>query len=464
MSRSVAAGAVRRTPLPAALCFALLAILIGDGPADAQQALDVRVLDARARQENLDLIRQEKFDLVLPGAMRDNGIDMWIHWIRMGNPDPLEQDLGAEFGVFIFTDRGGERIERAVLQPFHLSDRTAYDIVGDLEDLRDHVHERDPQRIGINSSAWLGVADGMSRNDYQELVEAIGPVYAERLVSAEQLITDFRVRRVRRELAAFSTAGEMTRRTLERVLSNEVITPGLTTRADAAWWVQDRLLEMGVGSSFGVSMPRISRSASADSETSRRPDYVIGRGDFLTYDMGIRYLNFGTDFKRHAYVLREGESAPPANLQHAWDEGHRARQIIRANIKVGRTAGDTLAILAHALEAESYVYTPFVNDGRDRDIVAALGDDRRTGISIDCHMVGNTGNSQAAVGPAIAPFRQSKAHLVIQPTHLFSLEFVVHSLMDDGTRLAINFEDNAIVTDNGVEWLYPPNSRLLLIR
>ena len=66
--------------------------------------------------------------------------------------------------------------------------------------------------------------------------------------------------------------------------------------------------------------------------------------------------------------------------------------------------------------------------------------------------------------PAIAPFRQSKAHLVIQPTHLFSLEFVVHSLMDDGTRLAINFEDNAIVTDNGVEWLYPPNSRLLLIR
>ena len=166
--------------------------------------------------------------------MRDNGIDMWIHWIRMGNPDPLEQDLGAEFGVFIFTDRGGERIERAVLQPFHLSDRTAYDIVGDLEDLRDHVHERDPQRIGINSSAWLGVADGMSRNDYQELVEAIGPVYAERLVSAEQLITDFRVRRVRRELAAFSTAGEMTRRTLERVLSNEVITPGLTTRADAA--------------------------------------------------------------------------------------------------------------------------------------------------------------------------------------------------------------------------------------
>ncbi len=422
------------------------------------------MLDARARQETLNLIRHEKFDLVLPGAMRDNGIDMWIHWIRMGNTDPLEQDLGAEFGVFIFTDRGGDRIERAVLQAFHLLDREAYDIVGDLEDLGAHVHERDPQRIGINSSAWLGVADGMSRNDYAQLVEAIGPDYADRLVSAEQLITDFRVRRVRRELSAFSTAGEMTRRTLERALSNDVIVPGLTTSSDVAWWVQDRLLEMGVRSSFGISMPRIARSASADSEIARRPGYVIGRGDFLIYDMGIRYLNFGTDFKRHAYVLHEGESAPPADLQHAWQQGYRARQIIRANIKVGRTAGDTLAILAQALEAEGYVYTPFVNDGRDRDIVAALGDDPRTGISIDCHMVGNTGNSQAAVGPALAPFRQTKAHLIIQPTHLFSLEFVVHSLMDDGTRLAINFEDNAVVTDDGVEWPYPPNSRILLIR
>ena len=28
----------------------------------------------------------------------------------------------------------------------------------------------------------------------------------------------------------------------------------------------------------------------------------------------------------------------------------------------------------------------------------------------------------------------------------------------------VNFEDNAIVTVHGVEWLYPPNSKILLIR
>ena len=31
--------------------------------------------------------------------MRDNGVDMWIHVIRWGEPDPLELDLGGEFGI-----------------------------------------------------------------------------------------------------------------------------------------------------------------------------------------------------------------------------------------------------------------------------------------------------------------------------------------------------------------------------
>ncbi len=213
--------------------------------------------------------------------------------------------------------------------------------------------------------------------------------------------------------------------------------------------------------SFGISTPGVSRTAQGG---RRGRDEAIQRGDFLSYDMGIRYLNFGTDFKRHAYVLRDGETAPPADIQHAWDMGYRARQIIKDNIKVGRTAGETLAHLAAVFEAEGYVYTPFVDDERDRDIINALGADPRTGISIDCHMVGNTGNSEAAVGPSFAPFRPDRAHVMIQANNIFSLEFVVHSAMDDGSRLSINFEDNAIVTENGVEWLYPPNPRILLIR
>lgn len=451
---------------PHAWGLALLALLaIAGSTASAQTVAseEPRVLDARARWELLNTIRADKFDLILPGAMRDNDIDMWIHSIRMGNPDPLELDLGAEFGTFVFFDSGADRIERIALSPFFLQDHSVYDMVRDFDDLEAIVEERDPQRIAINSSEWIGVADGMSHTDYLKLVEILGPVYSERLVSADQLITDFRVRRVNSELAAFAAAGEMTRRLFETALSNEVIVPGVTTPLDVGWWVQERLLEMGVRPSFGISTPGIIRTAEGGGRRRGRNE-AIQPGDFISYDMGIRYLNFGTDFKRHAYVLREGETEPPADILHAWARGYRARQIIKENIKVGRTAGETLEHLAEALEAEGYVWTPFVDDERDRNIINELADDPRSGISIDCHTVGNTGNSEVAVGPSMAPFRPDRAHLLIQHNNLFAFEFVVHTAMDDGTRMSINFEDNALVTINGVEWLYPPNSRILLIR
>jgi len=452
---------------PISIFAAVLLATVASSLATPSRAADVRILDARARWETLNLIRQDKFDLILPGAMRDNGVDMWIHVIRWGDPDPLELDLGAEFGTFVFTDRGGDRVERAALgaagRGVELLD--VYDIFGSPSDLRQMVEDRDPQRVAINSSKWLAVADGISHTEYERIVEELGPKYAARLVSADKLISDFRVRRVEREIAAFSTAGEMTRRIMERALSSEVITPGVTTLLEVAWWVQDRLLEMSVRSSFGISGPYVLYSATAAGEEVWQDDYVIQRGDFLAYDMGIRYLNFGTDFKRHAYVMREGEKAVPDFLQQAWDRGYRAREIIRRNITVGRTAGETLAFLAEKLEAEGYVYTPFTDIGsEDRAIVAAMGDDSRTGISIDCHTVGNTGNSEVAVGPSFAPFRPDRAHVMIQPDNIFSLEFIIHHAIPDGTRVRINFEDNAIVTVHGVEWLYPPNPRILEIR
>lgn len=62
--------------------------------------------DANELQELMNKIRREKFDVTLPQIMKEHNIDMWIHVLREGNPDPLSSNLGSESGVFIFTDRG----------------------------------------------------------------------------------------------------------------------------------------------------------------------------------------------------------------------------------------------------------------------------------------------------------------------------------------------------------------------
>ena len=61
-------------------------------------------------------IRRDKFDQVLPQIMRERDVDMWIHVMREAVPDSFGIDeLGSASGVFVFTDRGGDRIERAIL-------------------------------------------------------------------------------------------------------------------------------------------------------------------------------------------------------------------------------------------------------------------------------------------------------------------------------------------------------------
>lgn len=430
------------------------------------QGFDALAQEARARFELLNLIRKEKFDKILPGAMRDNKVDMWIHVMRRGDPDAFALDLGGTMGYFIFTDRGGERIERALLGVSfaRVADSSVYDMFGDESDLTQFVTERDPKRIAINMSESLTHADGLSHTGYKKLVKLLGDKYAKRLISSENVITDFRVRRVQTEIIAFAKACEIQRRIMETALKS--IKPGVTTKEELGWWANDQLLAQGIEPSyFGVGMPGISHSEVSKRSETRKPGYIFQRGDLISWDWGIRYLNFGTDYKRKAYILREGETSLPPSIQKAWDRGLKAREIIRKTFKPGRTAGETLKIIVRALEKAGFVYTPFVDTPKDREIVQSLGDSEKSGISLDCHCVGNTGNSEIAVGPSMAPFRPYRAHIMVQPNNLIAFEFIVHTWIPEwGMRLPINFEDNAIVTPNGVEALYPRNEQMILIR
>ena len=82
--------------------FLSVLVLLVAAPASAQEA--------RRRWEQMCQIRKDKFDYILPQAMRENGIDMWLVMMKEGHYDPLYDDLGRGYpgrvGFYIFTDRG----------------------------------------------------------------------------------------------------------------------------------------------------------------------------------------------------------------------------------------------------------------------------------------------------------------------------------------------------------------------
>ena len=111
------------SPLPIVLAAALASVAVN---APAQTAVTD---DVRSRWEASCMIRHDKFDYVLPGAMRRNDIDMWI---------VIEGDPG--------------------WQP----------VIGAF------VAERDPQRIAVNFARQNPLADGISHTDFTALRDALG--------------------------------------------------------------------------------------------------------------------------------------------------------------------------------------------------------------------------------------------------------------------------------------------------
>jgi len=251
------------TPLSrlAACCFVLLALPGAQNPETVNP--DTLLPDDSVALENQ--IRHSKFDQILPRVMRDNEIDMWIHVMRPWTPDPLGFELGADAGIFIFTDRGEDRIERALFAG-NVDDADAYDVIARplvqrptfvdgviteqpggnetdylefrFDGVREFVAQRDPRRIAVNYSAALGLSaaserapltDGLSHTDYSLLMGALGDTYAGRVVSAEHLILDYLAGRVAEEIDLYRQFGLIAADNLDREFGKVV--PGVTRSA-----------------------------------------------------------------------------------------------------------------------------------------------------------------------------------------------------------------------------------------
>ncbi len=454
----------------AAGCFVLLAL-----PLTAQNPETVNpgtvLPDESVELENR--IRHSKFDQVLPRIMRDNGVDMWIHVVRPWTPDPLTFELDSEMGIFIFTDRGGDRIERAVFAGA-VADTDAYDIIdrpyaelptfvdgviaeqpgGDETDYLEFrfdgvgafVADRDPRRIAVNYSEALGLSaaserdpltDGLSHTDYNLLMAELGATYTERAVSAEYLILDYLAGRVAEEIELYHQFGLIAADNLDREFGKVV--PSVTELSDLQGNVFRRDPD---GVEFHAQDPQ---------------PYVLQPGDVFTILHGAGNRIFSSDLGGNAYLLREGETEAPPEIQQVWQAALETRRILLDNIVAGRTAGETLDLLVEKIEEAGYYYNPV--DQYDR-----TADPSKTQVHLDVHAVSRSG----LVAPRISPLGSDwEREMTIPVLHTFTFEYMIHMPVPEwgrGKHIYIAFHDGAVVTEDGVEFPYPPDPGIRLIR
>ena len=436
-------------------------------------------------------IRREKFDVVVPEVMRKHGVDMWIHVMRETIPDPFgAEELGSTSGVFVFTDRGGDRIERAILGrrwgdshaaetwrvTWHtrsVEESGAYDILEDpvlvkqppggpeteyryrFEGLGDFVRERDPQRIALNFKLDLGpyptttrAQDGLSHTDYVLLAAELGETYADRIVSSEHLVMEYISTPVSSEVELLE---KMRADEVDRVMrAFETIEPGVTRNREA-----------------GVTVFR--RRGTGVSQRGRTPgheDVVIQGGDIVAAPSQGMY----------AYVLREGETDPPPDIQAIWTQYRRIVEVLGESVKVGLTPREIVEDYTTVFQEEGIVlrddqlhlFTP----RNDFSAYTAAYDSGRTHLNIDMHGMGKGARERKFenyFGPRIGSNGPEWTwDIPLPPNHHFVLEFFIYmpwaSSEHENQYLFWWDHEQSLATESGVRHLSPPQEELYLIR
>lgn len=318
-----------------------------------------QILPERERAQLKDEILADRFNNLLPQLMDETQIDMWLVISREYNEDPvLKTMLPATWlnarrrTILVFyRNKEANTIEKLAVARYDVGDNitSAWDKEKQPDQwarLVEIIEERNPKTIGINYSEYFGIADGLVKTDYEELLKALPENLERKLVSAEKLAIAWIETRTEKEMQLFSEMVQITHDIIDEAFSLSVIKPGVTTTEDVVWWMRQKVTDLGLETWFHPTVD-IQRSNEAlksyiESFSKGKPNDVILPGDLLHCDFGITYLGLNTDCQQHGYVVKEDETKVPEFLQNAFKLGNRVQDIFTSNFEFGKTGNEIL--------------------------------------------------------------------------------------------------------------------------
>lgn len=289
---------------------------------------------------------------------------------------------------------------------------------------------------------------GIAKETQAQWMEAVRNVLPDVKLSISWECTK-RLRQVKdeEELALMRKAGEITDQVFATLL--EKLKPGMTEMDVIAEVDYQFLLHGGEGTSFttGVS---IGNRGHLRPEGLSLPERVIHKGDHLSFDLGIVYEGYCTDFGR---TVSFGESS--AELKRAFDAVYEMQMTAFQTLgEPGHTADEIDAAVREVCRARGYsarvdtiglpVPPP---DARDDELE-------------------KNGRFYHGLGHSIGlevheyPFMQHTEKEPLVPNMVMTPEPSLIKPDVFGCRI----EDNILITENGAEWLEKHPRHLLIIK
>ncbi|MCH8306184.1 MAG: aminopeptidase P family protein [Candidatus Marinimicrobia bacterium] len=402
-------------------------------------------------------IRAERLERLLPLAMQRADVDVWLVICRENDNDPLALHVGCEnaggtAAFMFFLD--GEKVTSLVYSPEgeskSLSDVGVHDKVVSFkrgenvfELVADKLIEVDPQKIAINSSE-KNIADGLSYTQRMQLEEAIGSSMSKRLISSQDLVTEWLSVKTPAEIEIMRRAAALTAQ-LE-LEAYEMVIPGVTKDSDIAKYLKKRMRELGVEDAWAPKQnPNV--NSGVDRGHSHATDKIIQAGDFIQTDFGIKvYGIWVTDIQRFAYVLEPGMTEAPAEAIEKWEIARQGSRIALAAMKPGVTGYSV-----------DLAQRNWMKENSSLPLIWGTGHP----VGYWAHDAGPRLGGAASGEP---PF--GDALRILYPGQTFAFDGFFSWSLGNNTNdsKTISVEEMAVITETGAEYLIPPQEELILIK
>ena len=314
------------------------------------------ILPLKERADFINKLQKDRFNNLLPKLMEETGIDMWVLIAREYNEDPIIKTMlpptwlnARRTTIVVFSlDSKSKKFESVAIARYAFGDNipsiwNKEQQPNQWEALNEYIISKNPEKIGINTSSYESLADGLSKYHYDQLYNVLSPKFRKKIVSAEDLAIAWIETRTDLEMTAYSQLVEISSAIIREAFSTDVITPGITTTEDVVWWMREKVIELGLETWFHptVDVQREDDSDLYAFDNNSKFDTILP-GDLLHCDFGITYLTLNTDTQELAYVLKPGETNAPDFLINAFKEGNRVQDIFTNNFRKGVTGNDIL--------------------------------------------------------------------------------------------------------------------------
>ncbi len=391
---------------------------------------------------------QEKVNQAIE-ILKEQNTDMWLTFVRetSGVRDPaLDFLIGTNdltwLSALILT-RKGEKIaivgnlEKESLQRLGVfNEILGYDTaVSGL--LKETITRLNPKRIAVNTSRNNVHADGLTHAMYEFLREYLaGTPYADRLVSAEPVISAMRGRKTPAEQERVRRAVQITDEIFNKTFAHLKV--GMT-EIEVGEYMHSLAREHNVELAWPAeNCPAVNSGPNSPVGHSGPTGIKLERGHIVHFDFGVKYEEYCSDIQRVCYILREGETEAPAEVQRGFDTIRTAVEKSREAMKAGVTANSIDIISREIVVEAGYPEYPY-----------ALG-----------HQLGRVAHDGGALlGPLWEKYGDSPKQK-LEVGQIFTIE---PGLAVNGYGY-VGLEEDVVITENGAEYLGEPQREIIRLK